>query len=172
VGAESLTDFVTKADLAAYAKKSDVAPSKVSASPIGPSVLPAGGTVTLKSAESGRMGERVKPSSTEVGLVEVVSSSVRSITRRYEIPPNWSGRILGECPADAPIFTGAGYYAEVNGQSVMGESGFPSYGGYAIGVRVNAQFGAGLGGANPTMTLFATQMCGSAVTLSAPTTMP
>lgn len=170
VGTESLTEFVTKADLATYAKKSEVAPSRVSATPIGTASLPASGTVTLKATEVEVTDRRVRTNAAELGLVELVSSSIRAVTRKYEVPAEWNGKIIGECPADAPIFTGAGYYAEVGGQSAMGESGFPSFGGYALGVRVNAQFGAGLGGSNPAMTLFVTQMCGSAVALSPPTT--
>jgi len=168
--AGSQSGYVTRTELAGYAKRTDVAPSKVSATPIVPASLPASGNVVLKAATNETSDGRVRASETDIGLVEVVSSSVRSITRKYKVPAGWSGKIIGECPSDAPIFTGAGYYAEVDGKSAMGNSGFPSYGGYTLGVRVNAEFNS-MWGTNPAMMLYVTQMCGSAVSLSPPTTI-
>jgi hypothetical protein len=144
-------------DTAVFARKADVVSNVVKSVPIEPSpLLP----VTLVPGDIAQT-----PTATDL-----LGSSARSFTRRYDIPLNWVGRISGSCPSEAPIPLTYGVYA-LDGNGVkMGEDGWPRFGIFALGSRAQIRFeelvvgvpgGVAGSGGNPPMTLYVSQVCGA-----------
>jgi hypothetical protein len=130
--------------------------------------------------DGGREGE--EPPVVELSATEMFQSSLYAFTVRYEVPENWTGRIVGQCPDWAPMYVQNALYSP-EWQPLIDDGSVPNIIGAPIGLsswRVNygrnleylngmlataAAEGWPLSPAAP-FTLYVTQVCGSVVALT------
>lgn len=144
----------TAPNLESFAKKEDVVAKAMTTQSIS-SISPALGSTNLVPGSVSAI----------TSASDLLGMSARSYTRRYEIPANWTGRIEGRCPDDAPVPLTHGVFALDATGTKFGDDGWPPYGWYAMAQRASIDFPPG--STWPAFTLYVTQVCGP-ITLTVP----